>query len=256
MNQNEKQHIVELLCTSEPENIALAEAFCDSQNFPLETILREFGYWDVGIKWGADFAIDQLRIQNKGITKMPNVLPFSLTLIECWGNSLVKLPNLPANLEWLDYSDNPIVTPPILPQKTQYLACEGALLPANLPNSIQTLICSRCGISELPAELPKSLEVLDCSKNKIIKLPKLPISLNDLDFSYNLVSELPELPFSLQILSFRNNQIAKLPNFKELCPDLRVLDYRYNLVKPTTEEIRAFKPTYCGIKFNDSRFDT
>lgn len=172
MNQNEKQRIVELLCTSEPENIALAEALCDSQNFPLETILREFGYWDVGIKRAQDFTSDRLDCSHLDLEKLPDLLPAALLFLNCEYNFLTKLPKLPTNLIYL------------------YAYCNN--------------------LTELP-ELPLNLEILYFRKNKIEKLPKLPSKLKQLMFADNLISDLSDLPNSLEYLCFINNKVMDFP---------------------------------------------
>lgn len=171
MNQNEKQRIVELLCSSQPESIALAEAICDSQNFPLETILREFGYWEVGIRWAADFTNDTLDCSFLELEKLPDLLPAALSYLDCDGNLLTKLPLLPANLKALYFSNNQFT---ILP------------------------------------DLPLNLEALYFDYNKIKKIPHLPNSLTELGFSDNLVDEICDFPPTLILLNCANNQLVEL----------------------------------------------
>jgi hypothetical protein len=181
MNQNEKQHIVELLCTSEPENIALAQAFCDSQNFPLETILREFGYWDVGIRCGADFSESRLNCAHLGLEKLPDLLPASLVVLYCFDNRLRTLPNLPIKLQWL--------------------------------------YCGYNQLTALPP-LPNSLTELNCFHNQLSNLPFLPKNLTSLNCYNNQLSALPELPSTLKWLYCYNNPLSiSIDQIKQLAPE-------------------------------------
>jgi Leucine-rich repeat (LRR) protein len=182
MNQNEKQHIVELLCTSEPENIALAEAFCDSQNFPLETILREFGYWDVGIRCAEDFTKDTLDCNNMEVKKMPDMLPNALKGLYCQNNQLTVLPDkLPINLKYLD--------------------------------------CGYNKLTALPENLPATLNQLLCYDNQIKFLPLLPNGLDILNFINNQITDLPNLPTTLRSLNYMNNPIRLTTDqIKQLAP--------------------------------------
>lgn len=172
MNQNEKEAVVRLLCTSEPENIALAEALCDSQNFPLETILREFGYWDVGIKRAQDFTSDRLDCSCLGLKKLPDLLPAALVSLNCGDNLLTELPKLPPNLKGL-------------------WAC--------------------CNNLTASPDLPHLLEIFCFDNNKIENLPLLPNSLRELDFDNNFIAAINDLPPLLIRLSCNNNQLTTLP---------------------------------------------
>ena len=145
MNRDEKQNIVELLCSSQPESIALAEAICDSQNFPLETILREFGYLDVGIKRAADFTKTEINCIGKGLKKLPDLLPASLKDLFCENNQLTVLPNLPASLEWLNCNDNQLTVLPNLPASLEWLNCQNNHLNLTI-DQIKALAPKNCYI--------------------------------------------------------------------------------------------------------------
>ena len=108
MNQNERYQIIKLLCTSESENIELAQMFCNSQGWNLTEILKEFGYYQIKLKRADDFRHHILDCSKLGLTKLPDLLPANLESLFCFGNQLTALPNLPAALEWLDCQNNPI----------------------------------------------------------------------------------------------------------------------------------------------------
>ncbi len=225
MNQNEKQHIVELLCTSEPENIALAEALCDSQKFPLETILREFGYWDMGIKRAESFMEQELSCYGLGLKELPDLLPAALVGLDCSNNLLIKLPKLPFNLKYLWARANQLTA-----------------LPA-LPANLKDLLVHNNNLTALP-NLPNTLDFLYFHNNKINELPKLPNSLRELNCCDNLISVLRDLPDTLHFLSFVNNKVADFP---KLPPNLRELYCKNNVFSIPPDKIKALAPKNCYI---------
>lgn len=173
MQQNERYKIIELLCTSENENIQLAEALCDSQGWDLTEILKEFGYYQIKLKRADDFRYHILDCSKLGLDKLPDLLPANLESLFCFGNQLTALPNLPAKLKLLSCGDNKLV---VLP---------------NLPLSLEDLYCSNNLISNLP-DLPQTLQELRFDNNQLTDLPKLPLNLRSLHCKNNLFNILPD----------------------------------------------------------------
>jgi Leucine-rich repeat (LRR) protein len=118
--------------------------------------------------------------------------------------------------------------------------CDLVELPENLPNSLETLICSFNRLTRLPnldnltqlqflwcnnnilSHLPSlsnltKLELLNCSVNNLIKLPeKLPNSIQFLYCWINKLEELPEiLPKSLFHLHCYHNKLKLLPDLPD-----------------------------------------
>lgn len=103
------------------------------------------------------------------ITRLPEKLPASLTMINCQCNNLTQLPEkLPTTLQSLHCSNN---------QLTQ--------LPEKLPASLNAICCNHNKLTRLPEQLPASLMTLDCKNNQLTILPDLPTTLQTLDLSEN-----------------------------------------------------------------------
>jgi hypothetical protein len=205
MNQNEKEAVVRLLCTSEPENIALAKALCHSQNYAFKKILLEFGYWDIGIRFAerficcAHFEHDILNCNFLGLKKLTDLLPAKLKELKCCGNKLTTLPPLPAELKELDCAENQL-----------------AILPA-LPETLEILYCQYNQLCALPI-LPNMLKKLSCNDNQLTDLPNLPTNLEELQCECNQLSDLPDLPKKLNFLIGVQNPIKNKAKIKARAP--------------------------------------
>ncbi|MCL1834840.1 MAG: S-layer homology domain-containing protein [Oscillospiraceae bacterium] len=114
-----------------------------------------------------------------------------LEFVNCSGNRLTALPELPAGLGELDCSNNRLTALPTLPSSLRSLTCVGNELTSlpELPHALRYLICSDNLIDSLPA-LPSSLIELFCSNNKLTSLPELPLTLKQLQCSDNLLTSL------------------------------------------------------------------
>ena len=143
-----------------------------------------------------------------------HILPNSLKRLDCYGNGLTSLPNLPKSLNGLFCHYNKLKILPELPNSLKYLYCDNDQLISlpNLPSSLEILCCSYNKLTSLP-NLPNSLRKLICSNNKLTSLPKLPDSLEILNFRNNKLTSLSNLPNSLQELRCQNNQLTSLPDF-------------------------------------------
>jgi Leucine-rich repeat (LRR) protein len=103
-----------------------------------------------------------------------DILPDSLTFLDCVGNELSGLPPLPDSLTWLDCAGNELSSLP------------------TLPYTLRCLDCSNNQLSSLPT-LPKTLIGLFCNNNQLSNLPTLPNTLTKLICNinpYNLWSDL------------------------------------------------------------------
>ncbi len=117
--------IIQLLCSSTPENIELAEQICISQSWDILEIIKQYGYNDLGIRKPDDFLQEWVYCINKNITALPALLPFSIIELKCYNNKLTHLPVLPPNLIELDCTDNQLTYLPVLPPYLKFLYCSG-----------------------------------------------------------------------------------------------------------------------------------
>lgn len=234
----DKTHIIDLLCTAVPENIALAEQLCKSQSWNIRIVIKEFGYHRFGLTKPTDFLTDTFNCFDAGLTILPK-LPAKIVRLICGKNEFATLPDdLPATLEELDCCACYELTalPETLPAGLKILNCAccslkhlperlpaglenldawGCLLetlPKNLPAGLYYLSVFSNSLKELPI-LPNALACLYCNGNKLISLPeKLPDSLSEFICSVNQIKSLPkELPKELAFLDVADNQISKLP---------------------------------------------
>ncbi len=139
-------------------------------------------------------------------------LPPALIYLYCYNNQLSVIQWLPSSLIHLLCNDNQLNSLPALPPALAELQCFGnqiTTLP-NLPSSLTFLNCSNNQLSNLPT-LPSTLIDLICYNNLLTSLPTLPLSLNRLWGSYNQLTTLPLLPVSLSILYCQYNQLTSLP---------------------------------------------
>ena len=115
-----------------------------------------------------------------------------VTKLDCGGNKLTELPELPDSLTELICYQNQLTTLP------------------DLPVSLTVLYCNYNELTALP-ELPANLTYLSCVFNQLATLPELPASLAELFCGSNQLTTLPELPTSLTALICYNNDLTTLP---------------------------------------------
>ena len=113
------------------------------------------------------YALQDLYLQHNRLTGL-SALPTSLENLNCAGNRLAALPELPELL---------------------------------------TLACANNDLTALP-ELPATLRSLACDTNQLAALPALPERLSMLSCDYNRLSELPELPGMLEQFSAAYNRLT------------------------------------------------
>ena len=136
-----------------------------------------------------------------------------LDTLECHGNPLTTLPNLPDSLKYLACANGPLASLPPLPNGLVYLYCTMGNLSSlpTLPSTLKHLECWENGITSLPP-LP-NLIVLNCITNPLGSLPPLPATLLALSCANNSLTSLPSLPLGLVSLDCYANQLTSLPAF-------------------------------------------
>ena len=132
----------------------------------------------------------------------------------------------------IETQDDQAVIIPIDPNTNQpkenfglYISGRGLTGKLLLPHQMQisVLHCPDNQLTSLPAQLPDSLTELWCSRNQLTSLPDLPASLTVLHCYNNHLTSLPDLPDSLTKLWCSDNQLPrseierlKKLNFKDL----------------------------------------
>lgn len=159
-------------------------------------------------------------IQLSGIQYFTNLDTLSINQLY----NVFELPNLPAQLRYLDCSGNPMPLLPQLPPTLQTLLIEGcgmADLPP-LPRGLRYLNCNYNTNLNFPPVLPDSLRLLSIFNNQIKSLPALPSQLRTLVVGFNQMTTLPALPSHLEVLSLNNTPIQCLPRLPETLRQLVV----------------------------------
>ena len=135
----------------------------------------------------------ELYLTGRGLQgELPLPPQLMVTKLDCGGNKLTELPELPDSLTELICYQNQLTTLP------------------DLPVSLTVLYCNYNDLTVLP-ELPANLTYLSCVFNQLATLPELPASLAELFCGSNQLTTLPELPTSLTALICYNNQLTTLP---------------------------------------------
>ncbi len=144
----------------------------------------------------------------------------NILAIDCTGQNLIALPELPPNLEKLNCSMNSNLTSlPPLPDsliELDILQCQIDVLP-ELPKGLKKLDCTDTDITKLPS-LPPNLEFLHCGQNLGLKFdPEEPLPASLIDFNcWNCnLDKLPDLPKGLKTLDCRSNRLTELPTLPE-----------------------------------------
>lgn len=149
----DKQGILDLLLSSQPENIALAEQLLIGAGVSLKSLLDEFGYSQIGITGFEFFEKENLTIKGLSTETIPK-LPASikaLDLIDTETKAFV-LKN-ECNLERL-YCDN---------NQLSKLNVQGC-------GNLEHLYCNNNQLSELNVQGCVALKYLYCHKNQLSEL--------------------------------------------------------------------------------------
>ena len=153
--------------------------------------------------------IKEINICNKNLSILPDLSIYTcLRKLECSGNKITQLNNLPYSLEELNCSNNQITQLNNLPSSLQKLDCPCNQLKQldNFPPSLQMLYCNDNQITQL-SNLPSSLLKLYCPYNQLSQLDNLPPSLKILHCNYNQITQLDNLPLSLRFLGCSGNKL-------------------------------------------------
>ncbi|OHT11715.1 protein phosphatase 2C [Tritrichomonas foetus] len=122
--------------------------------------------------------------------------------------------------------------------------------PKHLPESLQKIYVSYCGLVSIPSTIKKSknLEELVAYGNQLKSIPKIP-NLKTLLLSQNQFSDFPKLPKSLTILDFSYNNFTTLPDKIKL-PNVIDIDFSHNDIEnlPSNFEIPQIK--YLKLSYN------
>ncbi len=233
---SEQIAILELLCSSQEENIELAKTLAASQGINLVDFLQSMGYDKLGLATAENFMTQELTLTDDNTDYWSEYLPQSVIQLVVKSYSKPTLPAyLPPNLIFLNCSNNQIVSlPDNLPNSLVFLHCYNNKiehLPNNLPPNLQKLYCSTNLLTKLPDNLPDSLIFLNCNVNQIVSLPdNLPQNLNILFCHDNhIISLINNFPPNLQALHCSNNRLTNLPD--HLPKSLRFLDCSDNQIK-------------------------
>jgi len=183
---------------------------------------------------GTPPSLEYLDCSHNAITSL-YAIPGELRTLDCSYNMITSLPapatarssradsgsapkfydsrtELPAALEKLVLSYNPITSLDNLPSNLKKLYADGTSISALpvLPATLTTLSVNKTSLTGLSA-LPEKLQVLSASEAKLESIASLPASLKELNVSYNSLKSLPELPKTLERLSCLVNPLASLP---------------------------------------------
>ncbi len=131
------------------------------------------------------YALQDLYVQHNRLAGL-RALPSALENLNCAGNRLAALPELPELLT-LACADNALTALPELPATLRSLACDTnqlAVLPA-LPERLSLLSCRHNRLAELP-ELPGLLEQFAAAHNRLTFEDVAPVVAQLSPFSYTL----------------------------------------------------------------------
>lgn len=132
-----------------------------------------------------------------------------MRLLECKGQSIEVLENLPSTLTWLHCSDNKI-------SQLDLRAC----------SQLNTLRCSFNRLETIDVSNLGCLQVYECEHNRLTTLGVLPSSIEELICSYNNITSLGQLPVSLVKLECVDCNLSSLDVRR--CPLLTILNCASN----------------------------
>lgn len=165
--------------------------------------------------------LKELKCLSNNLTDINNLKLNNLVRLFCGYNKIINLDELSQNtpnLKYLDCAGNPIISLDNLPEELIYLNCENCKICElnNLPTTLQTLICSNNSILTLDY-LPESIIQLSCVECEITYLDNLPSSINELSCYSNKITQLFNLPKNLRLIKCDENiQLENYPNDLEI----------------------------------------
>ena len=139
----------------------------------------------------------ELNLARLGLTSLPSCLTkLKVSTLNLDGNSLIRLPELPAGLEMLSADENQLTKLPVL------------------PDSLHALSVSHNQIEQLP-RLPPQLMLCQANGNRLQSLGELPPNLAKLDVAFNIIGSLPRLPDAMRELNARGNVLEEIPKLPD-----------------------------------------
>jgi hypothetical protein len=121
-----------------------------------------------------------------------------------------------------------------------YLNCWGQDITSlpELPDGLKVLRCASNELTSLP-ELPNGLIWLSCGLNQLTSLPELPDALGILMCNQNNLTSLPLLPQNLSVITFFGNPLECVSNHLTQFPELNVYPICYGCTDPLYLEYEA-----------------
>lgn len=161
---------------------------------------------DEGINFLKSFLPKGLKELDCSICSLKSLSPPSLRILQCANNCLSSIDNLPIGMQYLNCSQNQIVSLPIhLPLGLISLNVSHNMLETipPLPLKLNVLNCSYNNISKLCFPNDSNLRVLDCGRNLLVEVPALPETIHDVTLVGNKITfiDTTKLPSSLNHLS-------------------------------------------------------
>lgn len=156
------------------------------------------------ICFSPDIILKELRCVSNNLTEFDNAKLNNLVHLFCGYNKIKNLDKLSQNvpnLKYLNCAGNPIISLDNLPEKLIYLNCENCKISNlnNLPMTLEILVCSHNPISLLDY-LPDSIIELCCVGCEITYLDNLPSSVIELSCYSNKITQLLNLPKNLRLI--------------------------------------------------------
>ena len=152
-----------------------------------------------------DIELEELKCLSNNLAELSNIKLNNLLRLFCAYNKISNLDELSQNtpnLKYLDCAGNPIASLNNLPEKLIYLDCSNCEISNtlnNIPMTLEILICSHNSITSLDY-LPESLIVLHCYSCKITQLDNLPLGLDELSCYSNKINKLFNLGTNLRLI--------------------------------------------------------
>ena len=229
-------------------------ADCLNEQNQLQDAARKLKHLDLNFKGIRDLSgiegftnLVTLDCSNNKLTQLPCLPNPNVQHIRCTNNQLTSLPFLPASLVSMDCSGNKIKFVFDLPDDLLVFIANGnplGWLP-KLPIHLQKLSCVGGDLTQSPIFSDELTEV-NLSHNKLKKLKKLPTQLSKLVLNNNQLVTLPRLPYMLKTCAVANNRLKKLPILPEyLC----VLDVSNNQL----DSLPALPPRLAFLFFADNK---
>lgn len=259
MNENEKDNIIDLLCTSEIENIELAIILCEGCNVNIEDIIEEYGYNSIEIKTPEDFKKRYFNyIYPHNIKQFPNSVNI---MIYGYDGQFINYPN---KIKQLGYEDSIIKEIPNSNARELFINNSVIdLLSININTNVEHLWIIKCVIENIDMVLRcfpnlAQLHIMDCKLEtlpdissltqlygfrcincnieKIDENYKLPDMLNYLNLGHNQLTVFNLISLNnLRTLMLQNNKIT------EFKTDLN--DFKLNALHLSDNPIREIKTT-------------